>query len=69
MAGGTNPPYSIGARLLAWLAPQSGSPLVEAPAAQYAGEPGAVENGIAEHLPWDAINLKNMLARFPILTT
>jgi arginase len=24
--------------------------------------------GITEHLPWDAVNLKNMLAQIPILS-
>ena len=138
--GGNNPLYSLGARLLAWLAPQTGDPLVEVsvkpddgtelpkengvvlrwirdnniqhlaihfdldvldPAcfrSLYFSDPQAAPNAfdgvtqgkmtfpqltrlmtdaatktdivglsIAEHLPWDAQNLKNMLEQLPLL--
>lgn len=38
--------YPMGARLLAWLAPESDAPLLEVPVAQYNGSPLALEDGI-----------------------
>lgn len=46
--GGNNPPYSFGAKLLAWLAPEAGgTPQVEVPIQPYTGKPLQLENGVA----------------------
>lgn len=45
--GGNNPPYSFGAKLLAWLAPEAGNtPQVEVPVAPYDGSELPTENGV-----------------------
>jgi arginase len=45
--GGNNPPYSFGAKLLAWLAPESGNtPQVEVPVVPYDGSELPTENGV-----------------------
>lgn len=45
--GGNNgKPYPLGARLLAWLAPESTAPLVEVPVERYDGSALAMEDGI-----------------------
>ena len=45
--GGNNPPYSLGARLLAYLAPAAGdTPQVEVPIEPYDGTKLPVENGV-----------------------
>ena len=44
--GGNNPPYVMGARLLAWLAPESDSPLVEVPVVAFDGNEAPLENGV-----------------------
>lgn len=47
--GGNNGvPYPFGARLLAWLAPESGSPLIEVPVKPYEGITSINENGVIE---------------------
>lgn len=46
--GGNNPPYSFGAKLLAWLAPDPGNiPQVEVPIEPYDGIPLPMEKGVA----------------------
>ncbi len=40
--------YPMGARLLAWLAPESDSPLVEVPVEPYEGGPPSLEKGVIE---------------------
>lgn len=46
--GGNNPPYSFGAKLLAWLAPEAGdTPQVEVPVESYDGTELEIEDGIA----------------------
>ena len=45
--GGNNPPYSLGAKLLAWLAPEAGNiPQVEVPVIPYDGSELPTENGV-----------------------
>lgn len=45
--GGNNPPYSFGAKLLAWLAPEAGNiPQVEVPVIPYDGSELPTENGV-----------------------
>ena len=44
--GGDNPHYSLGAELLAWLAPNSGQPLVRVPVRPPGAAPLANENGV-----------------------
>ncbi len=44
--GGNNGLYSLGARLLAWLAPESDAPLVEVPVKPYDGAAPKKENGV-----------------------
>ena len=45
--GGNNPAYSLGARLLAWLAPQTGdTPQIEVPVEPYNGSALSEENGV-----------------------
>lgn len=45
--GGNNPPYSFGAKLLSWLAPEAGStPQVEVPVVPYNGLELPTENGV-----------------------
>ena len=44
--GGSNPAYGLGARLLAWLAPDSEAPLVEVPVEADDGTPAELEGGI-----------------------
>ncbi|WP_367566004.1 arginase family protein [Lacrimispora sp.] len=45
--GGNNPPYSFGAKLLAWLAPEAGNiPQVEVPVVPYDGSELPTENGV-----------------------
>ena len=47
--GGNNGvPYPLGARLLAWLAPDSNAPLVEVPVTPYEGQATVLEDGIIE---------------------
>lgn len=46
--GGNNPLYPLGARLLAWLAPESEAPLVEVPIAPYGGGDLPVEGGVTD---------------------
>lgn len=47
--GGNNPAYSLGARLLAWLAPESEAPLVEVPVEPYGENPPVKESGVVWH--------------------
>lgn len=48
--GGNNPAYSLGARLLAWLAPSSEeAALVEVPVEPHTGEALPLENGVVGH--------------------
>ena len=44
--GGNNPPYFLGARLLAWLAPEATGPVEEVPVSAPANEPLRMERGI-----------------------
>ena len=44
--GGNNPTYHLGARLLAWLAPESDAEFAEVPVAQPDGSPLPVEDGV-----------------------
>ncbi len=45
--GGNNPPYSFGAKLLAWLAPEAGgTPQIEVPVVPYDGSELPTENGV-----------------------
>ena len=44
--GGNNPPYHLGARLLAWLAPDAAGPVEEVPVPHPTDDPLPVENGI-----------------------
>lgn len=45
--GGNNPPYSFGAKLLAWLAPScSDSPVIEVPVEPYNGTELPIEGGV-----------------------
>lgn len=44
--GGNNPNYSLGAELLAWLAPDNDQPLIHIPVRAYDGTPLENENGI-----------------------
>lgn len=44
--GGGNPTYQLGARLLAWLAPESDDPLLEVPITPPEASSAAVEDGI-----------------------
>ena len=44
--GGNNPDYMLGARLLAWLAPDSTDPVIEVPVESVGHEELAIENGI-----------------------
>lgn len=46
--GGNNELYSLGARLLAWLAPESDAPLIEVPVKPYDGTESKRENGVVE---------------------
>ena len=44
--GGNNPPYHIGAKLLAWLAPEATGPVEEVPVSVPTSEPLLIEEGI-----------------------
>lgn len=50
--------YPLGARLLAFLAPESDSPLVEVPVEPYVGAERPIENGVA----WQGVVLKQLRA-------
>lgn len=45
--GGDNPPTGFGAELLAWLAPETESPMITIPVAQYDGQKTIVDDGVA----------------------
>ncbi|WJD60709.1 arginase family protein [Pseudomonas kurunegalensis] len=44
--GGNNPPYFLGAQLLAWLAPEASGPVEHVPVPEPDGKPLATEDGI-----------------------